>query len=875
MRWVWASVACWCMLLSGCKTLTLPAINPNGGTIFSGGSTTLVPHHGTAGGYPAQGPAFQTPPEPKKCHHGLPLQDGKGGHGCALCLGKHESASEARARCGQILLTPTRIVAPVGGEVILLAGICGKDGNLVTGEPIEWMLSPESVGQIIDVGDENKGQKKSLWNLSNKQPTVEKVDVDFARGRTSSEDGRITRGTARTEDDLPVRKGQTWLSLSSPTEGVSKVTVMAPDSAAWDQRRQTATIYWVDARWQFPQTQQASSGQPVALITKVLRAEGFVPAEDWIVRYRSLNPEVARFRDQFGEVFEKKVDRNGDAVVEVINMSQPGVISQPNATALIEVEVIRPPQASENMPELPLGRGTVQVTWTSPVLVLQASGPEIAVPGQPLAYNATLENEGYASSENTILSLAIPNGMTIQSISVPPTRQTPTNLSWEIGVLGPRQALDVQVVVEAAAEMDARVVFEGTGSPGIKKNAVISTLVQKPQLALSINPDPTSTQVGVGEVATFNIRLTNTGNQTISELALVLDAGPGLSHIRDGATQVTRDVGYLPPGKSIDLQAQFVVAREGELGVKATAQSARQIVGAASAAVRGMPAPQRVPQVELEMRCSTGANPIAINTATSVQLLVKNVGPVAVRNLVLSVKYDPALGPSGASAGFDPSFANQMLRWRIPELPAGTTSEFQVNFNGLNPIPDAQVVGQVESEDRSVRIMRNVGIPIAAPPAGAGPSNPPGGNIGPAAIPGSPANPSAPANPGAPLRDLSIAIEPVNKAVRINEQSAYLITIRNQSAVNQQRVEVQLRIPEGVRVVGVSGPSQDGYQFDEAGRLINMAPVQTMRPGEEISYRIEFLHGLVGEGRLVATVASATSRIPESAMSSITTLPPP
>ncbi|MFN6401388.1 MAG: hypothetical protein ACK449_15975, partial [Planctomycetota bacterium] len=147
-------ILCLLVIASGCKTLTLPAINPNGGTIFSGQSTTLVSPHGANNGYPAQGPAYQTPPEPKKCMHGIPTAgDGKSGHQCKLCQGGQMTADAARARCGELLLTPTKLVAPVGGEVILLAGICGKDGLLVTGEPIEWMLSPESVGQIIDVGD--------------------------------------------------------------------------------------------------------------------------------------------------------------------------------------------------------------------------------------------------------------------------------------------------------------------------------------------------------------------------------------------------------------------------------------------------------------------------------------------------------------------------------------------------------------------------------------------------------------------------------------------------------------------------------------------------------------------------------------------------
>jgi uncharacterized repeat protein (TIGR01451 family) len=756
----------------------------------------------------------------------------------------------------------------VGGEVILLAGICGKDGMLVTGEPIEWMLSPESVGQIIDVGDNNQSQKQHLFKKHQSQNDAGKIDVDFARGRTSTEPGKITRGTSRTDDDLPIRKGQTWLSLSSPSEGVSKVTVMAPESEAWDKRRQTATIYWVDARWEFPQIQQAQSGQRITLVTKVSKADGLVPAEGWIVRYRSLNPEIARFLPQYGEVFEKYVDRNGNAVVELVNMLQPDTISKSNASALIEVEVVRPGQSSENMPELPLGRGTVQVTWSSAEINLIARGPEVAVPGQPLSYGATIQNEGLAQAENVVLTAAVPNGMTLKSITPEPNRRTGNNMSWDIGVLGSRQALDVQLVVEATSEMDARVVFEATGAPGIQKNAVVSTLVQKPQVTLSINPDPTTTQVAVGDLATFNMKLTNTGNQTITNLVVFLEAGPGLTHARDGAREVSRPVEYLAPGQSVPLSAQFLAEREGELTLKATARTANQILTGSAATIRAMPGTQRMPQVELDMRATTGANPIAVGTATSVQLFVRNTGPVAVRNLIVTLKYDPALTPTGASAGFEPMYANQILRWRLPELPVGTTTDYQMNFSGGQVSNDAQVVGTIESEDRSVRVVKNVGIPIVqsgAPSAGV-PSNP---------APNSPqpTNPTTGVMP-APATDLVVSIEPVSRAARLNEQSDYIITVRNASAINQQQVALVLQVPEGLQVNDVRGPAASSYQFDDAGRVLAMDPIQTLRPGDQVAYRVVFLHRLVGEGKLTAVVKSGNAPNPVSSASTIVTLGP-
>jgi hypothetical protein len=457
-------------------------------------------------------------------------------------------------------------------------------------------------------------------------------------------------------------------------------------------------------------------------------------------------------------------------------------------------------------------------------------------------------------------------------------------MSWDVGVLGPRQALDVQVVTEAAAEMDARVVFEASAAPGIKKNAVISTLVQKPQVTLSINADPTTTQVAVGDLATFNMKVANTGNQTITDLIVFLEAPSGLSHARDGAREVSRAVGYLAPGQSVDLSAQFLVEREGDLSLKGTVRSANQVLTGSSASVRGIPGMQKVPQVELDMRASTGANPIAINTATSVQLFVRNTGPVAVRNLTISVQYDSALNPSGASAGIEPSFANQTLRWKLPELPVGTTTEYQVNFVGAKGTNDAQVVGVVESADRAVRVMRNVGIPIAAGAAGtgAGAAGAAGAGVGGPSMPAAPpptgiggaANPPLGGPAAVPSTDLLVSIEPVSRSARLNEQSDYIITVRNNSTINQQQVELSLEVPEGLQVTDVRGPTQAGYQFDEAGRILRMEAIQTLRPADQVNYRVVFLHRLVGQGKLVANVKSGNAPNPVSSASTIVTVGP-
>ena len=184
-----STVALWIAVLSllsltGCQTLSLPAIDPTGNRIFSNATTTLINPHDPNNGYPSTQPAFQAPPNPPKClanTTGTPQGRCKGCLAGTGCLGRKKAVEEIRGKCGQLLLTPTSIVAPVGGEVILLAGICGKDEYLVTNEPIEWMLAPDGVGQIVEVGDDAKGQKKSFFAKKETGPKVEKVGIDFAR----------------------------------------------------------------------------------------------------------------------------------------------------------------------------------------------------------------------------------------------------------------------------------------------------------------------------------------------------------------------------------------------------------------------------------------------------------------------------------------------------------------------------------------------------------------------------------------------------------------------------------------------------------------------------------------------------------------------
>ena len=823
---------------SGCNTLSLPAIDPTGNRIFAGGPnafTRIVSPHDPNNGYPSQQPAFQTPPSPPPCMQGTDGREKKLCKGCLAgkgCLAKRKEAEEVRGRCGQLLLTPTRIVAPVGGEVILLAGVCGKDEYLVTNEPIEWMLSPGSVGEFVEVGDDAKGQRRSVWK-KDVGPKVEKLGVDFARGRTSREAGNISRGTSTKSDDLPIRKGQTWISITSPNEGISKVTALAPDSDVWDQRRQTATIYWEDASWQFPQPQVALSGETVRLVTRVLRAEGEIPAKGWLVRYRVLNPELARFLPSRAETAEVEVNEDGIATVDIAIGEQSGT-QVPHGTAMVEIEVIRPRRGE--IPELPLGRGVTQVTWSAAELLLTVGGPEIAVPGQSLNYFATLVNSGDLNAENVIVRAVVPQGMALQSSSIPPSNATNGAYAWELGPLQPRRAFDLNFNLTAQAEMDAQIVIEAVGT-NLRQQKSVRTLVQRPQVTIQVAPKQNANQIEVGGEAVFEILVTNSGTQTLNDVSIKLKSDPGLQHSQDNTNEVTNVIGFLAPGQSRKLDGVFRVAKEGELTIKATVESIGQVLATQTAFIRGLPATPKRPSLSLEVKSDLLQPVVPVGGEFMLSWWVNNTGSITLRNPIVSMQHSPNLEVSALSEGVEYRVENQVGKWlRLPDLPPGRSLELTGRFKGIAPGTQSSIVVLVETEainDRKTFFL-NVGNSGAT------------GDVLPNNNPGASNKPAISLNNQISQR-LGVTIQPVSNSIFKGDVGTYEIRIENLVNKPDQRVSLSLLTPEGTVLKSIRAKDLQ-YKVSNGDRQLDLEPIKYFRPNDSFSCVLQLRHDQVEAG---------------------------
>ncbi|MEZ6136796.1 MAG: hypothetical protein R3C53_18020 [Pirellulaceae bacterium] len=809
---------------SGCSRLRLPAIDPTGSRIFLPlpNTTTLnVPQLHERNGQPGILPnsAFPTPPAPPACLDGS--CESPGGF-ANLFHHKHKLASKVHdhfrspGKSGEIQLTPLRVLAPVGGEVVLLAGICGKDGYLVKRQPLEWMLSPDSVGQFIEVGDDRPGKLAGL--IHHKGPDVEKLDVDFARGRTSSKEELITRGTPTCEDDIQLREGETWLSISSPTEGISRVTVLAPESDCWDQRRQTATIYWIDAGITFPTPQITRAGEVAQLVTRVTKSENLVPATDWDVIYTIVDPSVAAFSPPTGSnVARVKVNSDGQAIANIV--------AQPNSrgTTAVVMEVIRPAMPSDSLPAVPLRRETTYVTFSAPGLGLQVYGPEVGSTGEQLTYSASLGNPGDIDAENTRLSVALPAGTKLIDARPQPTTATNSAVVWDQGLLAAGRQLDVWLVLEALQPNTFDVVFQAEGA-GLAERQTVRTQIVDATVDVKFAPIDGVAQAEVGNVVEYGIDVTNTGRQTLTDLKLLIETTPGLPEAYQGINRVEQTISMLQPGSTASRGVAFAVRQEGQQTAKLTISSGNKILSEQTTSILGLPPRQKQPNIGVSLQFPEA---MQVGQAQNAQITLSNPGEVPLTGLQVEIVFDQAVNIGGVDQQNFPNFKlapdRRSALWTPQDLlprSSGGGDPFRqllISFSAIAPADSATIrtrataVEGVQAEDTATfRIVNNQIEPPATPPAVEPPAVRTGG--------------------------LEVLLSDFGDPTIVGNQFRYGLRIFNNSNQPDRNVHVELLVPPGIELLEASSDGTPVARTRAQDNIVVLPTIQYMRPGMSVDY---------------------------------------
>ncbi|HEV3137435.1 MAG TPA: hypothetical protein VGZ26_06015, partial [Pirellulales bacterium] len=323
-------------MASGCANCRIPRIDPSGDHIF-----TFAPQ--------------DAPPPPVAIPGAFPVPS------APLSIGQWG-----------ISVSPSQVIAPVGSEVIMIASVCGSEGFMLTDQRVEWMLAPDGAGQFM-----SPGERRPLDIMNRLHGLPAKIDSRYAINTTLFAPRTLDRGTPTPVDDVLVQSGQSWVSVTSPSEGTSRVTVFAPEVPGWDRRQQTASIYWVDAQWRFPSPGITAVGSRKSLSTVLTRQTDNSPLPLWHVRYEITGGPDTGFAPDGATSLEVVSNEAGEATVDIFQ-------KQPAAgTNQIQIQVIRPAGVGGQNRALPVGSGTTLQTWTSDEPATSAIESPSAVPAQP------------------------------------------------------------------------------------------------------------------------------------------------------------------------------------------------------------------------------------------------------------------------------------------------------------------------------------------------------------------------------------------------------------------------------------------------------------------------------------------------------------
>jgi uncharacterized repeat protein (TIGR01451 family) len=707
----------------------------------------------------------------------------------------------------QLRVSPERIVAPVCSEVLVKAAICGADGYLVANQPVDWSLDRCGVGQFGSLATNDSRHLLSWWDMPRR------IDNWTALGTTAQEAVVLYRGTPDPRDDVQILRGDTWVTVTSATEGTSVVNACAPSTPGMN--RATAVIHWVDADWVFPAAACVTeAGRPHVLTTTVTRRTSGTPLCGWIVRYNVARGASLGYGG--GNSLEVPTDANGRASVEVSPNDAGG------GSATVAISMIGP--ANTPAAGLELSRTTSTITWQVGAPAAAPAGP--APPTPPTDVPPSLDQPPALPGVSPPPTFAQPPQ---GAAPIPPAGQTPADPYRTVPptappATSPPQASPYSSTPPAAAAQE----------PGGKAELDVQMRRISPQ------------QVAVGEYASFEVVITNRGTGIARNVMLVDRFDRGLRHPKAqpnvyGIEYAGRD---LPPGESQTVTLTFQVVDGGQhcheitVSAEATASvSRRDCVTARQAAL----------EVSL-----TGPRRQIVGESAAFSAVVRNVGDVPATNIELVFRPDPAIVPTLSETDAR-ALPNGDVLIRIEKLEAGERRpirlEGRCNADSNRACTQVLVTadgGVTAAAEACVEILPALGS--GTPSTGAAP-----GTNGAAAL--------------AVTTGLKLTISENKNPARLREKQTIYITVENSGQQTETKVNVRAILPPEMTIDAAQIQPQN--EATVLGQEVRFATISELRPGDQRRYVIPVTPNRAGQVQVRAQMASSNLTTPTTVDSNV------
>lgn len=831
------------MTVAGCSNVRLPAIDPSGERFFLPGPTytSFAPDGPGEGILPA--PAFVQPPVPPPCNDPMARSQ--------------ESAVGSLlypARAGELHVVPTLVVAPVSSEVIIVGGVCGSRGKYVSGTALEWLLSQESVGNFVQAGT---GPRPRLQQIAH--PSNGKRSANFIKTTAAKQAMVIDRGTETPLDDVPVQPGQGWVTITSPSEGTSHVTVWAPAAKGWDKRRKTTTIHWIDATWQMPPCATVLSGSEHDLVVKVVRDSTGEPVVGWLVEYEILPESVpAGFVPSLSTKARVPTGEDGTAVVR---LRQPSDKLGPGQTQ-VQVTLIRPENAAGTSQRLEVAQTISTIEWSSPAITLRADGPSITGRGGEFVYSVEVSNPGNLPAENVRLAIGRPDAIELLSATPSPT-SFGDQWIWNLGTIpGRTPPTRIDIAVRAIGQGTAKTCFVVVADNVERQTeACVETKIQTACLGFRFAQEPKEGRVG--ETAEYRLLVTNECEEPLTNIVVEADFDRGFA-LPGQRTPIGLPSFDLPFGGSRELALPLQITAAGTHCLRvAISADGGHTVRAQTCLVA-----QDTPRATMELSLN-GPRGLRRGVAGAYELRVQNSGNVPLRAVQLRSRVSEELKIQRMSVPARVEGADLVAD--LSPIDPRSSIVIAIEILGLVPTEGAvfEVVGLAEGTETSTAMPIQVTLNPGDARGVEAPA-PPNQDFGDA--PGFNAPDGMAPPPVASNGRLELALTELVDPVNLGEETAIVVSLRNAATAMDADLEVLLRLPPGLTFVR-SDQANLTFVPDPNRPDFLRATRREMRPGDELNGRI-FLRGVQpGEQTVRASAISSSARTPVETSTAITVNP--
>lgn len=780
----------------------------------------------------ASGPAFKQPPVPPPC-------DGSGRVSRRKTLIPDPNRSLSPGQAGELKMTPSRIIAPVGSEVVVLAGICGNDGFFVRNQPLEWMLSNNSVGEFIEVG----GMHHSAFNRL-VPPSSRKINGQYAWGRTGLKPLILSRGTPTELDDIELRSGQTFISVSSASPGTSYVTGVAPKAEGWDRRKASTVIHWVDGNWAIPTPSRATAGTVAPLTTVISDSEGR-GLSNWPVRYTIVGGAPAEFAPAGSKTAEAKSNSDGRAAVQI---RQPAGQFEPGQTQ-VRVDVVRPPIFGQ--PELVVESGITSVNWSAPALTIRAIGPRATERGTPFNYRVEVSNPGDQVARNVVVRTKDLDDSIEFISSTPKPAEYGKQKEWKIGDVVPGASpriVEMQLKSERLGNVG--LCFEvASNEDRLQTEACAETEIVQPCINLVIDGPST---VRVGDQVNFLLRVENRCEQPLENIEMTINYDTGL--VRPGKSNPAKvkfdDNGVLQVNQSETFPFAAIAQGVGQqcLTVTVTADGVRperQTACVTVGPVDGSPITETPfpggSQGALSLNVSGGKPYSSTNNGTTetlskVVVEVNNRGPQPINNATLILRASDSLQAVSMTESFRPNLRQSddgtELFVALPQLNPGQPQVVEFGYAAVQNDPAANVSVSLESP-QTQSVNQRLGVTTVPRDTTENPlSREP--DFGDSPGVGIPTDPNV-GTPGVADRDaVDLRAAFVRRTAPVGKTTDFEFSVVNNTDQTLDNVAISFVVPNSLELVRVR--SAENYRLQSRDRL---QTIGRLRPKQRLDFVAE------------------------------------